>query len=49
MLSDDPYGKATVWQIKDAKVGLIEVKGGTTQDPFRCLALFHIDQVINYM
>ena len=46
IFSDDPYGKATVWQIKDESFGLVEVKGGTVQDPFRFFALFHIDQVI---
>ena len=49
IIADDPYGKATVWQIKDADIGLIEVKGGTAQDPFRFFALFHISQVIVLM
>jgi hypothetical protein len=48
IIADDPYGKATVWQIKDAKTGLINVKGGTPQDPFSFIALFHIDQVITF-
>jgi hypothetical protein len=45
IFSDDPYGKATVWQIKDANIGLINITGGTPQHPFRFFALFHIDQV----
>jgi|688.fasta_scaffold2602311_1 hypothetical protein len=48
LFTDDPFGKATIWQIRDANVGLINIIGGTPKNPFKFLALFHIGQVFKY-
>jgi hypothetical protein len=43
--SGDPNSAATIWQIKDDNYGLIEVKGGPLESPYRFFVLFHKDQV----